>query len=123
MSWLRARAASFGFALRGVGAFAREPHARVHLAAALAVAALAAWLRVSRPEAGLLALAVGLVLAAEALNSALEALANRVAPDPHPLVAKAKDIAAGGVLLAALVAAVVGLLVLGPPLLTRLGLR
>jgi diacylglycerol kinase (ATP) len=120
VSWLRARAASFGHALRGLAAFAREPHARIHFVAALAVAALAVWLRVSRGEAALLALAIGLVLAAEALNSALEALADRVAPDHHPLVAKAKDIAAGGVLVAALAAAVAGLFVLGPRLLARL---
>ena len=60
------------------------------------------------------------MLAAEALNTALEALADRVAPDQHPLVAKAKDVAAGGVLLAAVAAAVMGLLVLGPPLWARL---
>ncbi len=122
MSWLRARAASFGFALRGVAEFAREPNARIQGAAAVAVCALAAWLRVSRAEAALLALAIGLVLAAEALNTALEALADRVAPDHHELVAKAKDVAAGGVLFAALAAAAVGLLVLGPPLLAKLGI-
>ncbi len=122
MSGWRARAASFGFALRGIAAFAREPNARIHLAAAFAVSALAAWLRVSRAEAALLALAIGGVLAAEALNTSLEALADRVAPAPHPLVAKAKDVAAGGVLLAALAAAVAGLLVLGPPLLEKLGI-
>lgn len=120
MSWLRARAAGFGYALRGIAAFAREPHARIHFVAALAVAALAAWLRVPRAHEALLALAVGLVLAAEAANSALEALADRVAPDHHPLVAKAKDVAAGGVLLAALAAALAGLLVLGPPLWARI---
>lgn len=120
MSWLGTRLTSFGHALRGIAAFAREPHARVHFSAALAVAVLAGWLRVSRAEAALLALAVGLVLAAEALNSALEALADRVAPDRHPLVARAKDVAAGGVLLAALAAATAGLLVLGPALLAKL---
>lgn len=121
MSWLRGRAASFAFAFRGLAAFAREPNARIHLAAGLAVSALAAWLRISRADAALLALAIGLVLTAEALNTALEALADRVAPDHHALVAKAKDVAAAGVLLAALAAAAVGLLLLGPPLLAKLG--
>ena len=120
MSWLRARAASFVFALRGVGAFAGEPNARIHAAVAAVVVALAAWLHVPRAEAALLVLAIGLVLSAEALNTALEALADRVAPDQHALVAKAKDVAASGVLLAALAAAVAGLLVLGPPLLAKL---
>jgi diacylglycerol kinase len=123
VSWLRARAASFAFAFRGLGAFAREPNARIQLAVGVAVCALAAWLRVSRAEAALLALAIGLVLAAEALNTALEALADRVAPDPHPLVARAKDVAAASVLLAALAAAATGLLVLAPPLLAKWAAR
>jgi diacylglycerol kinase len=122
VKWLAARAASFGHAFRGLAALAREPNARIHAGVALAVAALALWLRVPRGEAALVALAVGLVLAAEALNTALEALADRVAPDHHRLVGTAKDVAAAGVLLAALAAALAGLLVFGPPLLARLGL-
>lgn len=121
MSWLGERATSFGHALRGLAAFTREPNAQVHLAVAAAVCALAAWLGLGAAHWALLALAIGLVLVAEALNTALEALADRVAPDLHPLVAKAKDVAAGGVLIAALAAALMGVLVLGPPLLARLG--
>jgi diacylglycerol kinase len=120
VTWLGERAASFGFALRGVLAFAREPNAQIHLGFAAAVIALAAWLRVSRAEWALLVLAIGLVFAAEALNTALETLADRVSPDHHALVEKAKDVAAAGVLLAALAAAAAGLLVLGAPLLARL---
>ena len=62
----------------------------------------------------------GLVWSAEAMNSALELLADHLAPDDHPLVGKAKDIAAGGVLIAAIVAAVVGAIVIGPKLIERL---
>lgn len=120
MSWLAERAASFRFALRGLAALAREPNARIHAAAALAVIVLAAALGVGRHDGALLALAIGLVLAAEALNTALEALADHVAPGVHPLVARAKDIAAAGVLLAALTAVAVGLLVFWKPLLARL---
>jgi diacylglycerol kinase (ATP) len=114
------RPASFADAARGVRALLGEPNARVQLAAGLAVVALGAWLGVDRRDWALLVLAIGLVLAAEAANTALEALADRVAPDAHPLVGKAKDVAAGGVLLASIAAAVLGLLVLGPPLWRRL---
>jgi diacylglycerol kinase (ATP) len=116
----QARAASFAHAARGIRRLAREPNARIQLAIAAAVIALAAWLGLERREQALLALAIGLVLASEAANTALEVLADRVAPDDHPLVAAAKDVAAGGVLIASVAAAVVGLLVLGPPLLRRL---
>ncbi|HEU4430063.1 MAG TPA: diacylglycerol kinase family protein [Myxococcota bacterium] len=120
MSWLAERAASFRFALRGLAAFSREANARIHAAVALAVIVLAASLGVDRRDWALLALAIGLVLAAEAINTALEALADHVAPGIHPRVARVKDIAAAGVLLAALAAAAVGLLVFWKPLLARL---
>lgn len=64
-----------------------------------------------------LVVAIAMVFAAECMNTALESLANAVAPDPHPLVGRAKDAAAGAVLCAALGAAGIGALVLGPPLL------
>jgi diacylglycerol kinase (ATP) len=114
------RLVSFADAGRGVRALLAEANARVQLAAALAVVALGLWLDVGRRDWALLVLASGVVLAAEAMNTALEALADRVAPDPHPLVAKAKDLAAGAVLIVSLAAAALGLLVLGPPLWSRL---
>lgn len=105
-------------AARGLRLLVRsERHARFHLAATLAVAALAAWCRVTPGEAASLALAVGLVLAAEALNSAVERLADRVTREPDPLIRDAKDLAAGGVLVAAAAALVVGLAVFLPRLL------
>jgi diacylglycerol kinase len=111
---------SFGDAGRGLRAVLAEPNARVQLAIALAVIVLAAWLDLGRRDWALLVLAMGLVLAGEAANTALEALADRVAPDHHPLVGRAKDAAAGAVLIASVAAAVLGLLVLGPPLWQRL---
>lgn len=118
---LRGRAESFAHAFRGIGRlFVEQPNARIQAAAGLAVLAVGLWLRVSRRDWAILVLTMAAVLGAEAMNTALEALADRVAPDRHPLVAKAKDVAAGGVLLVALGAVVVGLLVLGPPLLARL---
>ena len=118
---LRERVQSFVHAFRGVGLlFRHEANARIHLLATGLVLGLAAWLDLPRHDWALLLLAIGLVLASEAMNSALEALADRVAPETHPLVARCKDTAAGAVLLAAIVAAAVGFLVLGPPLLAAL---
>jgi len=114
------RLASFAHAGRGLLVLLAEPNARVQLAIAGAVVALGAWLGLERRDWALLVLAIGLVLAGEAANTALEALADRLAPEPHPLVRKAKDVAAGAVLIASLAAAILGLLVLGPPLWQRL---
>jgi diacylglycerol kinase (ATP) len=110
----RFRWVSFVDAGRGLAALLGEPNAKVQLSAALGVVALALWLGLDPRDWA------GLVLAGEAFNTAVEALCDRVAPERHPLVAKAKDVAAGGVLIASVVAAVLGLLVLGPPLWARL---
>jgi diacylglycerol kinase len=115
---LVARANSFRFAGRGVWALVRTQHnAWIHAAATVAVCAAAVWLGVSRLEWVLLALAMGAVWTAEAFNTAIELLADAVSPERHPLIGRAKDVAAGAVLLSAIASAIVGLLVLGPPLL------
>lgn len=113
--------ASFGYAIQGIRtALLSEPHLRFHALATAAVVALGAWLRVSRHDWALLALAVGAVWTAELLNTAVETIINLVSPDFHPLAGRAKDVAAGAVLLMALAAVVVGLLVFGPPLWAKL---
>jgi diacylglycerol kinase (ATP) len=115
------RARSFGFALRGiVTLIRREPNARLHAAATIAVIALGATLDLSAADWRWLVVAIASVWCAEALNTAVERLADATAPEPSPLVEQAKDVAAGGVLVAAIGAAVIGLLVLGPPLLAIL---
>ena len=116
----RFRWVSFVDAGRGLAALLGEPNAKIQLGAASCVVALALWLGLGPRDWALLVLAIGLVLAGEAFNTAVEALCDRVAPERHPLVAKAKDVAAGGVLIASIAAAVLGLLVLGPPLWQRL---
>jgi diacylglycerol kinase (ATP) len=117
-----ARMRSFGDAFRGVRDTVRSEHnAWIHGAATLLVCALAGWLGVSRLEWAALVLAMAVVWAAETMNSALEHLADATSADRDPRIGRAKDAAAGAVLLAAVGAAIVGLLVLGPPLWARLG--
>ncbi|HRH81341.1 MAG TPA: diacylglycerol kinase family protein [Thiobacillaceae bacterium] len=111
----------FVHAARGLSAAAGERNFRFHLTAAVAVLALATSLRVSALEWALLLICVFWVLAMEAMNSALETLADRVSRDHDPLIGRAKDVAAAAVLLSALGAACVGLIILLPYLLPRLG--
>ena len=112
---------SFGHALRGLGeVLATQFNARIHAAAALAVALLGWALEVSALEWVALTLAVAGVWAAEAFNTAFEALCDAASPGFDERVRRAKDIAAGGVLVAAGAAAAVGGIVFGPPLLRLL---
>jgi diacylglycerol kinase (ATP) len=112
------RAASFRFAFRGLRTlFAAEPNARLHLLATLGAILLGAALRLTVLEWCAVVGAIALVWTAEALNTAVETICDLVHPEPHPLVARAKDVAAAGVLFAAIGAALVGALVFGERLL------
>ncbi|HEX5386840.1 MAG TPA: diacylglycerol kinase family protein [Gemmatimonadales bacterium] len=112
-----ARARSFRYALRGIAAVLRTQHnAWIHAAASAAAVALGIAVGLSRAEWCLVVLAIVAVWTAEALNTAFEALCDVASPGLHPLVERAKDIAAGAVLIAAVGAAVVGLLVFVPHL-------
>jgi diacylglycerol kinase (ATP) len=118
---LRARAQSFVAAGRGLAVLlANEANARIHLAATIAAIALGGWLDLDAAEWCWIALAIALVWVTEALNSALEALADAVHPGRDPRIGRAKDLAAGAVLVAAIAAAVIGALLFGPRLFARL---
>jgi diacylglycerol kinase (ATP) len=111
----RRRVASFGHAFRGVGAALRsEVHLRFHAVATVAIIGLGFYYSISRVEWALVAISVACVWSAELMNTAIEALTDLASPAYHPLAGKAKDVAAGAVLLAALGAVVVGALVFGP---------
>lgn len=96
---------------------ASQHNAWIHAAATLAVVALGLHLQIPRMEWCVLVLAIVSVWTAEALNTAFEFLCDVASPEFHPLVEKAKDVAAAAVLLSAVGAAVVGLIVFLPYLL------
>jgi len=114
MNYLARRAQSFRHAARGIRSVFREPNARLHALATVAVIALCVWVRPSSVECALVTLAVALVWAAEAFNTSLERLADAAVPELDPLVRIAKDVAAGAVLLTAIGAIVVAGFVFGP---------
>jgi diacylglycerol kinase (ATP) len=119
---LRARMRSFVYAGRGLSTMLASQHnAWIHAVASLGVIAGGLLAGVGRLEWCALVLAIVSVWTAEALNTAFEFLCDVASPEFHPLVAKAKDVAAGAVLIAALGATLIGLLLLGPHLLCALG--
>ena len=100
----------FGYARAGiVTAFRRERSMRTHGAAVIAVGIFLSLTGAPALWWALVGLAVGLVLVAEMANTAIEALADLLHPGQHPEIGVAKDVAAGAVLIATLVAIVVGL--------------
>jgi diacylglycerol kinase (ATP) len=110
-------AESFACAFRGIAALlGSEVHARIHLVATVAVIALGWWCAITPGEWIAVVLAIGLVWVAEALNTAIEYVADLAHPDEHPEVKKLKDLAAAAVLFASIVALIVGLLIFWPRL-------
>lgn len=113
-------ALSFLHALRGVMCLlARQRHARFHALAGIATVLLGFLLHVSRLEWAALLICIGLVFAAESLNTAIEELADALHPGTHPGIGRAKDVAAAGVLFTAIIAAMIGALIFLPKLFAR----
>lgn len=110
---------AFGYGFVGVARCTRDRMFRIQLVAAVVAVAMAAWLGLSRAEWAILALTIGLVLAFEAMNSAVEYVVDLASPEFHLLAGRAKDAACAAVLLASLTAAAVGAILLGGRLLDR----
>lgn len=115
------RAKSFTYAFDGIATLIRNEHnAWIHAAATVVVTLLGLWLEIGRTNFAILIVAMGTVWLGESVNTAVEAVVDMAADGKNPLAKVAKDTAAGGVLLAAICAALAGLLILGPPLLDKL---
>jgi diacylglycerol kinase len=97
-----------------------QQNAWIHLLATLSVVVLAAWLKLPLRDWAVLLLAIAIVWMAEFLNTALEAVVDLASPERHPLGKVGKDVGAAAVLVAAFSAAILGSLILGPPLWERL---
>lgn len=114
---------SFERALAGVWhAVQTQQNMRIHLGVAVSVAALGIYLKLDFIQLAVLGLTIGFVLVAEMFNTVAEAAMDAATPYYHPLVRVAKDVAAGAVLITSIVSVVVGLLILGPPLLAQVGI-
>jgi len=100
------------FAVTGIREGLREKSFRIQLVCAAAVIATLAYLKPAPISWAILLLCVGLVLSAELFNTALESTLDKLHPESHPSIRRAKDCAAGAVLLISLTSAVVFLIFL-----------
>ena len=115
---IQARLKSFVYAFDGVRFFIRfEAQATIHLIAIVTVLGAGYWFNISLTEWIAVVFAIGIVVAAEMLNTAIENLTDMVSPEFSLKAKVVKDLAAGAVLMASLVAAVVGLIVFLPKLI------
>ena len=119
--FLLSRVRSFKHAIAGWWfVISTQKNAWVHMLATTCVIILSLWLNLPARDWAVLFLAIGLVWIAEFLNTALEAVVDLASPSNHPLAKVGKDVGAAAVLIAAMISIVVGLLIMGPPLLGKI---
>lgn len=106
---------SFGYAFQGIFTCVRkERNMKIHCVAAVLVVIAGVILKISAIEWCICMVLVGLVMALEHVNTAVEAVVDMVTEEYHPLAKVAKDTAAGAVLIAAIMAAIAGCIIFLP---------
>lgn len=111
----------FGYAIRGIVVAVKEQlNLKVHLLALVAVILVGIFFCLNAIEWSLIFLTFGLVIMAEMINTAIEYLVDFVSPEHHELAGKVKDVAAGAVLISAIIAVAVGISIFGNKFLNLL---
>ena len=109
--------AGFGFAFSGLWhAIRTQVNMKVHISIAILALALGVFLHISAVEFALIFVAIAGVLIAEMFNTVIELCVDLASPAYHPLAKTAKDVAAGAVLLSAIMAIIIALFIFGPHL-------
>lgn len=118
--FVKGRKNSFIAAFQGLAFVMRtQRNAWIHLAATIIVVAISAFLQLARTEWILILLVIGLVWLAEFFNTAFEVTVDLASPEIHPLAKISKDVGAAAVLIAAIVAVIIGILILGPAIINK----
>ncbi len=112
------RRQSFGHAFRGIALlFRSETHARIHVAAAVLALAAGFIFSINTTEWLFVLGCIGAVLSLEAVNTAMEHLANKVQPEWDETIKKVKDLSAAAVLISAIIAFFIGVIIFLPKIL------
>lgn len=96
-----------------------QKNAWFHAIATGVVIVIGFWLRLDVWDWSAIIIAIAIVWTAEFLNTALEIVVDLASPDLHPLARVGKDVGAAGVLIAAVSAAIIGILIMGQPFVQK----
>lgn len=118
---IRRLLASFHYAIQGLSyAVKSQRNLKIHLVFASIAIGLSWLLEIPKLELLFILVVIGLVIALELVNTAIEAAIDLVTTDWHPLAKIAKDVAAGSVLVAVILAIIIGLYIFIPAMLAAL---
>lgn len=122
-SFWSSRVAAFRYAFQGWSYVLRtQRNAWIHSVIAAVVLIVGLWLGLPARDWAVIVLAIALVFAAEFINTAIESVVDLASPQTHPLAKIGKDVGAAAVLVTAIASVLIGLLILGPPLLLKLNI-
>ncbi len=110
-SWINQRRLSFKYAINGIRLMTKQTNFRIHIIVFSLVVALATYLQISSNDWVLILLVSGLVFVAEGINTAIESLTDLVTMEKNKQAGNVKDIAAGAVLIAAIISITTGLII------------
>ena len=109
---------SFGYAFKGIDdVISNEPNMKIHVSVAILVVIMSFLLKISMIEWIILVLLIGLVLAAEVINTTIENLVDMYTKEYNEKAKVVKDTAAGTVLILAITASIIGLMILVPKII------
>jgi diacylglycerol kinase len=94
--------------------FGSERNAKIHLCVFVLVVAAGFWLNINKTEWMVILVASGVVIAAEAMNTAIEETIDLLHPHEHEKAGRIKDIAAGAVLIVTCAAIICGVIIFYP---------
>ena len=113
--FIKGRVKGCKYAFNGAVALIKnEPSIKVQVFLALLVTVMGFLFQITLTQWMFQLFAIGIVLTAEGLNSAIEAVADFIHPEYHEKIGHIKDIAAGAVFFAAVIAAIIGLIIYIP---------
>ncbi len=112
---------SFGYAFEGIfTGIRKERNMKIHCLAAVCVIIFGIFFHITRTEWMICLILFGLIMALELVNTSIEAVVDLVTEEHKPLAKIAKDTAAGAVLIAAIMAAIIGCMIFVPKILAFL---
>ncbi|MEA3326052.1 MAG: diacylglycerol kinase family protein [Chloroflexota bacterium] len=121
--FIKSRLNSFKHALVGWWHVIKtQQNAWIHAIATVTTIIIAVWLELPLGDWAVLLVTITMVWAAEFLNTALEIVVDLTSPNLHPLAKAGKDVGAAAVLIAAMSAVVIGIMLLGPPLVNKINI-
>lgn len=111
---------SFTYAFTGIKLSLQQRNMKVHVCCAIIAIVLGFILKISVTEWSLILICIGIVLALETINTAIESLVDLVEPNHNPIAGKIKDLAAGAVLIFSIISAIIGTFIFGKYILDLL---